>query len=178
MEHPLLDLEARFGGRIPDAAQQTIHPHFSVMSNPRLNRLCSSRPSRRRRRAGFTLAEIMIVVAIIASLAALALPNFLRSRKRSQATRILQDLRVIDGAIDLYAIETNKMSGKSVFWSDIQRYIKKGSKLYHSGGYDSFGGAYADGLFKTDSIPTVSFGTFLQLSDVAPPEFWSPYRAP
>ena len=61
-----------------------------------------------KRRGGFTLVEIMIVVAIIALLAAIAVPNFLRARKRSQATRMLEDLRVIDSAIDQYAIETNK----------------------------------------------------------------------
>src|SRR5664279_1036933 len=55
--------------------------------------------------AGFTLVEIMIVVAIIALLAAIAVPNFLRSRKRSQATQVLEDLRIIDSAVDLYAIE-------------------------------------------------------------------------
>ncbi|MEO6786925.1 MAG: prepilin-type N-terminal cleavage/methylation domain-containing protein, partial [Chthoniobacteraceae bacterium] len=50
--------------------------------------------------AGFTLVEIMIVVAIIALLASIAVPNFLRSRKRSQATAILEDLRIIDSAVD------------------------------------------------------------------------------
>ena len=60
------------------------------------------------RRGGFTLVEIMIVVAIIALLAAIAVPNFLRARKRSQATQVLEDLRLIDSAIDQYAIEYNK----------------------------------------------------------------------
>ena len=60
------------------------------------------------KRAGFTLVEIMIVVAIIALLAAIAVPGFLRARKRSQATKILNDLRMIDGAVDQYAIETAK----------------------------------------------------------------------
>ena len=45
----------------------------------------------RKSRGGFTLVEIMIVVAIIALLAAIAVPGFLRSRKRSQATAILND---------------------------------------------------------------------------------------
>ena len=58
------------------------------------------------KRAGFTLVEIMIVVAIIALLAAIAVPGFLRARKRSQASKILNDLRMIDSAVDQYAIET------------------------------------------------------------------------
>jgi type II secretory pathway pseudopilin PulG len=61
----------------------------------------------------------MIVVAIIAMLAAIAVPNFLRSRKRSQATRVLEDLRMIDSAIDEYAIETNK-TGSAVSWNDVK----------------------------------------------------------
>jgi prepilin-type N-terminal cleavage/methylation domain-containing protein len=73
-----------------------------------------------KRREGFTLAEIMIVVAIIAMLAAIAVPNFLRSRKRSQATRVLEDLRMIDSAIDEYAIETNKTTGSAVSWNDVK----------------------------------------------------------
>ena len=64
-----------------------------------------------KKRAGFTLVEIMIVVAIIALLAAIAVPNLLRARKRSQATRVLEDLRLIDSAIDQYAIESNRATG-------------------------------------------------------------------
>jgi prepilin-type N-terminal cleavage/methylation domain-containing protein len=64
-----------------------------------------------KRRGGFTLVEIMIVVAIIALLAAIAVPGFLRARKRSQASRILNDLRMIDAAVDQYAIETNRSTG-------------------------------------------------------------------
>src|SRR5215204_1513995 len=78
------------------------------------------------RRRGFTLVEIMIVVAIIALLAAIAVPNFLRARKRSQATRVLEDLRMIDGAKDQYAIETNKTTGATVAWTDIKTYLKTG----------------------------------------------------
>jgi prepilin-type N-terminal cleavage/methylation domain-containing protein len=66
-----------------------------------------------KRRGGFTLVEIMIVVAIIALLAAIAVPGFLRARKRSQASRIINDLRLIDSAVDQYAIETNRSSGQT-----------------------------------------------------------------
>ena len=81
-------------------------------------------------RGGFTLVEIMIVVAIIALLAAIAVPNFLRARKRSQATRILNDLRLIDAAQDQYAIENNKSSTSGVGFTDVQPYLKQGSALF------------------------------------------------
>src|SRR5437016_6350726 len=76
-------------------------------------------------RRGFTLVEIMIVVAIIALLAAIAVPGFLRARKRSQASRILNDLRMIDSACDQYAIETNRKTGDVVKIADWTNYLKK-----------------------------------------------------
>jgi prepilin-type N-terminal cleavage/methylation domain-containing protein len=127
-------------------------------------------------RGGFTLVEIMIVVAIIALLAAIAVPNFLRARKRSQATRCLEDLRVIDSACDQYAIENNKTTGNSVNWSDVQSYLKTGSVLYNSNGTDLFGNFYgSSGVFSVDNIPKLSSTTYGKLSDVAPLAFWSPY---
>src|SRR2546430_17510212 len=84
------------------------------------------------RRGGFTLVEIMIVVAIIALLAAIAVPNFLRARKRSQATRTLEDLRMLDAAVDQYAIENNKASGAAANFADLKNYLKVGSVLYTS----------------------------------------------
>ena len=126
------------------------------------------------RRGGFTLVEIMIVVAIIALLAAIAVPNFLRSRKRSQATRILEDLRMIDAAIDQYAIETNKTTGANVDWTDVKAYLKVGSTLYNSGGADMLNSTF--GTFSVDTIPKVPATTFDKLSDVAPAEFWSPFK--
>src|SRR5260221_9140944 len=111
-----------------------------------------------RNRGGFTLVEIMIVVAIIALLAAIAVPNFLRARKRSQATRILEDLRVIDGAVDQYAIESNKGSGYTVEWTDIQKYLKTGTALYSSGGTDLLGGSYVG--FSVDAVPKLDPATY------------------
>ena len=126
-------------------------------------------------RGGFTLVEIMIVVAIIALLAAIAVPNFLRARKRSQATRILEDLRIIDSAQDQYAIETNRGSGDPIVWTDIQKYLKNGSVLYNSNGVDMLGGTYSGGNFSVDTIPKLDSATFGKLSDVAPSDFWSPF---
>jgi len=128
------------------------------------------------KRGGFTLVEIMIVVAIIALLAAIAVPNFLRARKRSQATRILEELRLIDNAQDQYAIDTSRAVGDPIGWTDIQAYLKTGSVLYNSGGYDMLGNQYNNGAgFSVDYIPTVSSATFAALSDVAPSDFWSPF---
>ena len=122
--------------------------------------------------AGFTLVEIMIVVAIIALLAAIAVPGFLRARKRSQASRILNDLRMIDSACDQYAIETNRTSGAVVAIADWTNYLKKGSQLYNTG-LSLLGSAY--GQQTVDSIPQVPANDLATLSDVAGTGFWSPY---
>ena len=125
-------------------------------------------------RAGFTLVEIMIVVAIIALLAAIAVTNFLRARKRSQATRILEDLRMIDAAIDQYAIEANKSAGDTITWAQVRNYLKTGSALEVSGGNDFLGNSF--GTFSVDAIPKVPAASFTVLSDVAPAAFWSPFQ--
>ena len=125
-----------------------------------------------KRRGGFTLVEIMIVVAIIALLAAIAVPGFLRARKRSQASTILNDLRLIDAAVDQYAIENNKSSGSVVNTADYTNYLKAGTKLYSSA-TTILGDAY--GTQTVDSIPRVPANTFKSLSDVAPSTFWAPY---
>ncbi len=125
------------------------------------------------RRGGFTLVEIMIVVAIIALLAAIAVPNFLRARKRSQATRILEDLRMLDSGTDQYAIENNKTTGATAGMTDIKAYLKTGTVLYATGA-DIFGDTY--GPFTVDSLPLIPANAWVTLSDVAPQSFWSPYH--
>jgi prepilin-type N-terminal cleavage/methylation domain-containing protein len=125
-----------------------------------------------RKHAGFTLVEIMIVVAIIALLAAIAVPGFLRARKRSQASKILNDLRMIDAAVDQYAIETNKKTNDVVGTADWTNYIKKGSILYNTGA-NLFGTGY--GAQTVDVIPQVNSADYALLSDVAGTGFWSPY---
>ena len=121
---------------------------------------------------GFTLVEIMIVVAIIALLAAIAVPGFLRARKRSQASRILNDLRMIDAAVDQYAIETNRITNFVVGTADWTNYLKKNSMLYNTG-KSLLGSAY--GSQTVDTIPRVPSTDYNVLSDVAGTGFWSPY---
>ena len=66
------------------------------------------------RKAGFTLVEIMIVVAIIGLLAAIAIPNFVKARESAQLNAIFNNLRIIEGAKDQWAIENKKGSGDTV----------------------------------------------------------------
>jgi type II secretory pathway pseudopilin PulG len=114
----------------------------------------------------------MLVVAIIAILAAIATSNVMRARKRAQAVKILDDLRLLDGALDQYALDNNKMSGDSAEFSDLQPYLMLSSQMAVSG-VDIFGQPY--GPYTVDSAPKVSDVAFGALSDVAPASFWSPY---
>ena len=125
-----------------------------------------------KRRGGFTLVEIMIVVAIIALLAAIAVPGFLRARKRAKASRVLNDLRLIDSAVDQYAIETNKQTAATVNVSDWTNYLKKNTTLWTTG-KDLFGNTY--GNQAVDTLPKVPTSSYNSLSDVADASFWSPY---
>jgi prepilin-type N-terminal cleavage/methylation domain-containing protein len=128
--------------------------------------------SRAKLHQGFTLVEIMIVVAIIALLAAIAVPGFLRARKRSQASRILNDLRMIDSAVDQYAIETSRSTNFPITVPDWTNYLKKGSVLYNTG-KSILGHDY--GVQTVDLIPQVPSADLAALSDVASDGFWSPY---
>jgi prepilin-type N-terminal cleavage/methylation domain-containing protein len=77
-----------------------------------------------KKKAGFTLVEIMIVVAIIGLLAAIAIPSFVRARQTSQRNTCINNLRQIDGAKDQWAIESGAADGAAVAEGDVLPYIK------------------------------------------------------
>ena len=83
------------------------------------------------RKAGFTLVEIMIVVAIIGLLAAIAIPNFVKARKASQASACINNMRQIQGAKATWALEYKKLGTDSPTDADLfasDKYIKSKPK--------------------------------------------------
>ncbi len=78
------------------------------------------------RKQGFTLVEIMIVVAIIGLLAAIAIPNFVKARTTSQQNACINNLRLIDSSKQQWALEQRKQTSDVPAGTDIQPYLGRG----------------------------------------------------
>jgi len=97
--------------------------------------------------AGFTLVEIMIVVAVVGLMAAMMLPSMLKARKRSQAISILSEARLMDAAIDEWILEKRKKEGLPVVTSEAATYLKGAWR-----NTDLFGNSYLIGRVGSTNI--------------------------
>lgn len=78
-------------------------------------------------KAAFTLVEIMIVVAIIGLLATIAVPNFIKSRETARKNACINNLRLIDTAVQQWALENNKNGGDTVAVDSLTAYLNRGA---------------------------------------------------
>lgn len=118
----------------------------------------------------FTLIELLIVVAIIAILAAIAVPNFLEAQVRAKVSRTKADLRTMATAIESYAVDNNKpprawRSGNPYF--DPQINGQNVSGIVWPGGLNAAGTVFTAGLSTPISYVTNALLTdpFVNLSD-------------
>ena len=91
---------------------------------------------------GFTLVELMIVVAVISLLAAIAIPSYVRARSQSQVNACINNLRQIDDASQEWALENHQAANAAVSFTDIQPYLKSAIICPSAGAGATFANSY------------------------------------
>ena len=92
----------------------------------------------KRNRQGFTLVEIMIVVAIIGMLAAIAIPSFMKARTTSQKNACINNLRQIEAGKEQWALETRQGTGATADTAAVNAYMKAPPSCPSGGTYSYF----------------------------------------
>ena len=109
---------------------------------------------------GFTLVELMIVIGIIGFLSAVAIPSFIRSRATAQAASCIANLKQMEGATQLWAVDTSVADTAVPLWDDlIPNYIRTRPKCPGGGDYV---------LASSNSRPTCSLGNSTTPAHVLP----------
>ncbi|HWC59270.1 MAG TPA: prepilin-type N-terminal cleavage/methylation domain-containing protein [Verrucomicrobiae bacterium] len=110
------------------------------------------------RKAAFTLVEIMIVVAIIGLLAGIAIPNFIKARETARKNACINNLRLIDSAIQQWALESNKNGTDNVVLDSLSPYLNRSGGQINGTGTGAVkcpsGGTYS--VSTVDTKPTCS----------------------
>ena len=115
--------------------------------------------------AGFTLVEIMIVVAIIGLLAAVAIPNLDHARRVAQAKACITNLVQINSAAEEFAMENGKKDGDAISYpTDLTPFIKLNSA--HSIPSCPAGGTYS--ISAVGTSPVCSLGSTMDPAHVVP----------
>ena len=116
----------------------------------------------RRTCSGFTLVEIMIVVMILGLLTAIAMPSFQKARKTAQKNSCLDNLRMIDSALQQYMLEFKQTELGAGYRDHMGDYIQHLDRMTCPSG-----GSYEDGD-GGDVLPSCSVDTHVLPGEVEP----------